>query len=79
MLETFFSVAARKAWVSGIVGALLTPVISVLADDAEVNGRTLLLALANGVISALAVFATTNTPPGPVVITDEPGEHAAEL
>lgn len=79
MISLFFSVAARKAWVSGIVAALLTPVLELLESSGEITPRTVLVSVLSGVISAAIVFATTNTPPGPVTEDDLPGEHAADL
>lgn len=78
MISLFFSVAARKAWVSGIVAALLTPAYELLRSGGEITLRTALVAVFAGLLSAAVVFGTTNTPPGPVTEDDLPGEHAAE-
>lgn len=74
MIATFFSSESRKAWVAGVVVALLNPLYTLLSADGELSWRSVLVALLSGVIAAVSVFATSNESP---VYDDEPGEHAA--
>jgi hypothetical protein len=77
VISLLLSNASRKAWVSGLVAALLTPVLDLLEANGEITLRTLGVSILGGLLSAAAVFGTTNTPPGPVTEEDLPGEHAA--
>lgn len=78
MLGVFFSSASRKAWVSGVIAALLTPLLELLRANGQITWRTALIAVITGVVSAVAVYATTNTPPGPVTSVDVQEAKAEE-
>lgn len=60
MISQLFSTQSRKAWVAGVIATVLTPVIQLLAVGGEITLRSVLVALANGVISAAAVYLTAN-------------------
>lgn len=71
MIKQFFSRESAKAWVGGVLAALLTPVFQLLTSDADLSVRTVLVALVSGVLAAVAIYSTTNGS------TDPPGNHAA--
>jgi hypothetical protein len=77
----FLSSASRKAWVAGIVAALLSPLYAAITSADVLDSRTLVGAILGGVLAAVSVFATRNADTDPVIqeiIDDEPGEHAAD-
>lgn len=84
MISLLLSSASRKAWVSGLVAALLTPAYELLRSGGEITLRTVGVAVIAGLLSAAVVFGTTNTPPGPVtdpnvtLVEDTPGKHEAD-
>lgn len=94
MIRQFFSTESRKAWVAGVLGALLSPVFELLAGSGEITLRTLGVALGSGAVTAIATYATTNAPgplpwqaepaaligglPTPYEVDDTPGRHAAD-
>lgn len=64
MIASFLSTQSRKAWVAGVLGALLQPLINVLSGADVLTVRTLVVAVLSGVIAAAAVWATDNAESG---------------
>lgn len=81
-MSTFFSAQSRKAWIAGVIAALLQPILNLLLGQNVLTLRTLLVAVISGVLAAVAVWATTNedapaaTPaspaPAPVTAVETP-------
>lgn len=78
MITSFLSNASRKAWVAGILSALLTPVLELLSGNAVITLRALVIAIITGVLTAVAVWATENQPPAatPAVVASAPAAAA---
>lgn len=76
-MSTFFSAQSRKAWIAGVIAALLQPILNLLLGQNVLTLRTLLIAVISGVLGAVAVWVTDNedapaaTPasPGPAPAT----------
>lgn len=60
MSISILSTTSRKAWVGGATSALLTPILEALLGTDVLTLRALLVALASGVVGAVAVWATSN-------------------
>jgi hypothetical protein len=64
-MSNFFT-TARKAWVAGVLAALLQPLINLLTGAHVLTVRTLVVAILSGLVAAAAVWATSNTDAPPV-------------
>lgn len=62
---TFFTSAARKAQVGGII-AFLGPILTYLQATSEWDWRACAVAVVSGLIAGLSIYYTTNTPLPPV-------------
>lgn len=60
MITSFLSTQSRKAWVAGVLAALLQPVLNLLSGTDVLTLRTLVVAVLSGVLSAAAVWVTDN-------------------
>lgn len=59
MIATLFTTQSRKAWIAGLVATVLTPLVEALGHG-QLTWQIALMALAEGVISAAAVFLVKN-------------------
>jgi hypothetical protein len=82
VIKQFFSSESRKAWVTGVVVALLQPIYVLLSGDGEITWRSLTVAVLSGLIAALVAYGTPNTEHDDWADIeenrDEPGAHAAD-
>lgn len=86
MTTSFLSTQSRKAWVAGVVAALVQPVLTLLSGTDVLTIRTLVVAILSGVIAAVAVWVTDNadsavastTPPGAGATTPATGTQTAD-
>lgn len=84
MIRQFFSSESRKAWVTGIVVALLQPLYMLLATDTLITWRSLAVAALSGIIAAVVAYGIPNAEhewadiESFAIVDDEPGEHAAD-
>lgn len=60
MIAQLLSTQSRKAWVAGVLMALLQPIVSLLSGTSVITLRAVLMALGSGVLAVIAVYATTN-------------------
>lgn len=60
MITSLLSTKSRKAWIAGLLSALLTPVLNLLSGSGEITLRALVIAILTGVLTAVAVWATAN-------------------
>lgn len=80
-MKVLFSSASTKAWVSGVVTAVLTPLVTLFSSEDIITWRALVLALLTGIVSGAAVYAATNKPPGAITeedLAEAEGDEIAE-
>lgn len=64
-MTTFFTHQSHKAWVAGVLTALLTPTMELLTGTNVLTIRSLVIAVLSGILGAVAVWATDNAEPPP--------------
>lgn len=65
MISRFFSTESRKAWVAGVLGALISPLFDLLNGTVEITLTSVGSALGMGLVTAIATYAVPNRP-GPL-------------